>query len=110
MTIEATFDKEGYPTESFLEAIENCKATTPEEARALMEVIQGAWNFGDWGWSTEVIPDDDIVDHGRTRYHISTGGWSGNESIIYALKANKNFFWTIFWESSRRGGHFTFVI
>jgi len=40
---------------------------------------------------------------------LSTGGWSGNEDIIRALK--KNFiFWSMYWQMNRRGGHYQFKI
>lgn len=106
--IEIRMDAEGYPTESFLEDIEVYKTTTVKGWRDLMSVIEGAWAYRDWGWSTEAIHEGN--DAGRIRYKISTAGWSGNESLISALKGNTGFFWAQFWESHRRGGHYTFVI
>lgn len=37
----------------------------------------------------------------------STGGWSGNESIIGAMQKNR-MVWNFLWEQSRRGGHYVF--
>ena len=34
---------------------------------------------------------------------MATGGWSGNESIIYAMRENY-VLWATLWESSHRGG------
>lgn len=42
-------------------------------------------------------------------YRLSTGGWSDNEDMIQALQGN-HLFWTLYWETSRRGGHHTFEI
>lgn len=40
---------------------------------------------------------------------LATGGWSGNEDIIYALKQN-HVIWAIRWMSSSRGGLNTFEL
>lgn len=106
--LEATFDADGYPTDAFLSDIEKHSSTSVKGWRDFMSVIEGAWAYRDWGWHTEGIHEGD--DAGRIRYKISTAGWSGNESLIAAMKNNKNFFWTQFWESHRRGGHYTFLI
>ncbi len=37
---------------------------------------------------------------------LVTGGWSGNEEIIEALQSH--LFWSLFWESSHRGGLYIF--
>jgi hypothetical protein len=54
-----------------------------------------------WGWH-ELKEDD------RTTYSISTAGWSGNEGIIKAMQGN--ILWSLFWVSSRRGGHYEFEV
>jgi hypothetical protein len=83
-------DDDDYPTEQELETITNWPY---EDFEGWMAYIKGIWHFADWGWS-EV---DGI-------FLISTGGWSGNESIISAME--KNFIlWSSHWISSRRGGH-----
>lgn len=62
-----------------------------------MEYICGLWEFSEWGFHR----DNEI-------YSISTGGWSGNEEIIDALK-NNIMFWILYWYQSRRGGHYIFA-
>ena len=42
-------------------------------------------------------------------FRISTGGWSGNESIIRAMERN-GMMWHLNWVQSRRGGHYIFEI
>lgn len=37
------------------------------------------------------------------RWELATGGWSGNEVIVMALR-NNLMFWAMYWESSHRGG------
>ncbi len=82
-----------YPTEEELAKIKewDCKDFT-----GLMDFVHGIWEFADWGWRKE-----------GKEYHISTGGWSGNEDIIGALKHNM-MFWVMYWKQSRRGGHYIF--
>lgn len=52
-------------------------------------------------------------DHGRVsrgkvgEYEISTGGWSGNQEIIEAMRRNY-IAWALCWFSSRRGGYHQF--
>lgn len=96
-------DENGYPDESSLRVIrEYPLEKVIRQPRELMLFIRGLWEFGDWGWK-------EIEKDGKVQYHISTGGWSGNEDLIGALKENCAF-WGLYWEESRRGGHFKFEI
>ena len=46
----------------------------------------------------------------ETRYFdISTGGWSGNEEILGAMRRNI-LLWRLTWEMARRGGHYRFRV
>ena len=67
----------------------------------LMKYVEYLWSYPQY-WSTFNIGD-------KVRYEISTGGWSGNEDLISALKSN-SMFWAICWQSSRRGGHYEFMV
>ena len=83
-----------YPTDEELEIIRNWKTN---DFHGLMEYIKPLWNYADCGyWNFE----NDI-------YSISTGGWSGNEDIIANMQENI-VWWMMYWQSSRRGGHYTF--
>lgn len=87
-------DSSGCPTEA---EIERVRMWSYEDGyAALMEYVKGLW------WSAE----RGFVQQGR-KYYVSTGGWSGNEEIIDALRENE-MFWVLCWESSQRGGHYVF--
>ncbi len=62
------------------------------------DMIRESWWCPEWGWKRTF--DD---------YDISTGGWSGNESIIDAMMEN-TIAWNLTWQQSRRGGHFSFSV
>lgn len=90
-------DEDGYPTEDALEAI---KIWDHRDSLGWFAFIKDIWHLKSWGW-TEVV-----TDQGRRAFNISTGGWSGNESIINAMQ--DNFLWDLRWVQSRRGGHYIF--
>lgn len=87
------FDKDGYPTEETLEAIEKWPIL---EYREWFDFIEEAWE-----WPNYFVRDGNQID-------ISTCGWSGNEDIINAMENNVN--WIMTWFQSRRGGHYIFKI
>lgn len=98
-------DEDGYPTEEFLTSIEIWRDRPYTE---LLDWIKPNWRYSDFGYWTQQA---EINQHGRsvTAYRLSTGGWSGNESIIRALQDN-HIFWSLCWVSSHRGGHYVFEV
>ena len=68
----------------------------------LMEFVEELWAYGDWGFLRSYEGHKEVI-------ALSTAGWSGNEEIIGALQAN-GMFWSMCWESSRRGGHYLFKV
>ena len=91
-------DDDGYPTEEFLQSIVDWP--WQDGFGPLLEhALKG--HIYDTCWSCEPKGG------GKTEWHISTGGWSGNESIITALRENY-MFWMVCWVQSRRGGHYIF--
>ena len=89
-------DTNGYPDEEELKKIAEWDYC---DFHGLMDYVKERWKYADCGYWKK----------GRKYYRISTGGWSGNESIISALMEN-TMFWAVFWESSKRGGHYNFEI
>ena len=85
-------DDDGYPDDEELKRI----AEWPwQDSLGLLEFVRELWRFQNF-WSQ----DGDML-------AISTGGWSGNESLVAAMKQNVGF-WHLCWESHSRGGHFVF--
>lgn len=97
-------DEDGYPTEEALTLIEKWHWS---DADGWFEFIKSIWWSADWGWSEKEEPHDWKEDVIVSRIHASTGGWSGNESIIRAMEAN-TMMWHLNWVQSRRGGHYIF--
>lgn len=92
--------KDVYPTDNELKAISNwefCERSVIE----LLEYLRGLWWMDTWGFH---LKGKHIL-----RLELHTGGWSGNEDIIEALRRNY-LFWMMCWEKTLRGGHYYFRI
>lgn len=93
-------DQQNYPDPKSLKQIEKwdvLKQGVPD----LLDLIKENTNWFDWSIS---IKGKKVI---RFEYH--TGGWSGNEDVIDALRRNILFF-RLFWQKSERGGHHYFRI
>lgn len=101
-----------YPTEAELRRIRRWH--WDDGFDALMDYVRSLWWMPDWGWHETGRRPAEISKWkhkpGQRYYDISTGGWSGNESLIDAMQANKNLFWAVCWERSRVGGHYLFAV
>ena len=100
-------DGDGYPTEAALDVIREW--TFQMSDRELFDFIKSIWWMPDWSWK-ECEAIDERTGRKSYCYYISTGGWSGNESIIQAMQENKWMFWHMHWVQSRRGGHYIFEL
>lgn len=94
-----------YPTVQEICFIENYNSLK-EPVKDLLDFIYDIWWMPSWGWKQTEFSDK-LTKERKIRLYLSTGGWSGNEDIINALKKNK-YFWFFYWYSSRRGGHYIF--
>ena len=94
-----------YPTEKELKRLKKwnlLKEVVMGIDEDLLDYIESLWWAGEWGFKLK---------KGRKiwKLELHTGGWSGNEDIIYALKGNY-LFWGMYWQKSTRGGHYYFEI
>jgi hypothetical protein len=104
-------DGDGYPTEETLTRIKEWEINDMQSGRGLLEFVREIWWHSKWGIHIEEV-EDELMPSRKRKYdhwHMSTGGWSGNESIIRAMQANR-LFWMFHWVQSRRGGHYIFEV
>ena len=97
-------DDGGYPTDAALDII---RLWHWSDIKGWFEFVKSVWYSPSWGWSEGLEPHDYEKNKEVYRYNISTGGWSGNESIISAMNEN-DMIWSLTWVQSRRGGHYIF--
>lgn len=101
-SIEEIVDADGYPTDEVLALIETWTGTP----RVLLDEVLSPI-FEAYG-SIKVTTDIDEFARPVRNVRITTGGWSGCEDAIGSLR--QTFFWTLWWETSKRGGLFEFSI
>ena len=95
-----------YPTDEQLDRIKQWD-TLAIGVKPLVEYVESLWWAPDWGFKLR----DGYIQWDRRRakkLELHTGGWSGNEDIIGALRSS--FFWFLYWQKSLRGGHYWFTI
>jgi len=96
-------DNEGYPTEDDLKSI---KEWDPKDFLGLIDFIKDNWYCSD---CVKIKWHKDFINEWELRVELVTVGWSGNESIIYALL--DNFAWGTLWYAEwYRGGKYVFKI
>jgi hypothetical protein len=93
--VGAVIDHQGYPTEDTLKKIAAFNILK-DDPIAFTEYLCDNWVNG--------YPPEYDKKHGTLQ--LSTGGWSGCESIISALQGTM--YWVMFWYQSKAGGHYWF--
>lgn len=101
---EPEFDADGYPTEATLDHIRKWPIKGAADCVAAMDFAGNAWHYPRC-WTREDTPE--AIDRVEVRYTFSTGGWSGNESILEAIRENHMLHALGAW-SWRRGGHYEY--
>jgi hypothetical protein len=99
MSAEFLTDMDGYPAGQTLTAIEDWPY---DDMKGLVQFV--APYFQSHGAVRD--GNEEGVDENLTA--LATGGWSGCEMIIGAMKSNQ-ILWSLHWFSSRRGGLHKFV-
>mgnify|MGYP001164518289 FL=1 len=90
----------GYPDEKVLEKI---VAWDGKNSQEMLELIDQAWNH-DYGDMTI-----ESITTGVDRVELITGGWSGNEEVMYAISKNR-LFNGLYWQKSERGGKHVYEV
>ena len=98
-------DLDGYPTDAALDRI---KEWDWHDVPGVFAFIRELWWQEGWGVSDTLRPEEYKVCHNdlfpdRKYIRFATGGWSGNESLIYALREN-HIIWSCCWQLSASGG------
>jgi hypothetical protein len=104
---EPTFDADGYPTDETLERIRSWPIATNDDFAAVMDFAGSAWSYPDRWERIDHWIDPDWPSYPKRVYRFSTGGWSGNESIVEAIEANAVLQMVGAW-SWQRGGHYEY--
>ena|ERR1035437_9177072 len=86
--VHPSFNRNGYPTDETLQVIEKWEAT---DWPGLMDYLHEAWH------------DNGRFSLQNGHLELATGGWSGNEEILGALKKNRKFH-ALHFKSVERGG------
>lgn len=86
-----------YPTEEQLNEVESFDLIKGD-VNDLLSLVGNLWHWPDWGFKRD-----------ENHLELHTGGWSGNEEIIYALRSNV-IFWHKYWQATFAGGHHYFYI
>ena len=92
-------DKDGYPQDNEIKFL--TEIPTSDFKNNAIEILRLFETTGYGGG--KVFDNKD----GTVSLELYTGGWSGCEDMIGALAENK-IWWLMFWQESKRGGHFLF--
>jgi hypothetical protein len=96
-------DDPGYPSRNTLRRIMDWDYKDP---KGWFKFIESQWSYGHPYF--DIYEDKHDEDGGSVIVVMSTGGWSGNESIIAAMMLNP--LWKIYWALSERGGRYVFKV
>ena len=100
-----TFDEDGYPSDETLRDISYWYTFNGYTPKEFLQFCEGAFNKNYGSWQIVKNFNNDLLnDKPFDALRIATGGWSGNESIIFQME--KTIFWSVLWRASVCGGLF----
>ena len=104
-----TFDADGYPSEDTLSALRDWPMT---DSAGALDFLKAAWSS--YGTATHTLTAHEgylvHAEPDRKYLRVATGGWSGNESLIQAMReAPLGGVWMWTWQLSARGGLYIFA-
>ena len=100
---EPTFTRDGYPTDEALEWLSMYNDLEPGGAQFATWLAFAEKLWSSYGSVRRVKRE------GQSCIRFATGGWSGNEDVIDAMRRNY-LKWEMTWYSSRRGGEHIFLL
>jgi hypothetical protein len=105
--MDEKMDDDLYPSEEDLEFVRKFDCSK-DDVCVIIEFIEEHWWSAEWGFKLHTTPsvlqEFGFEDEEDVLLELHTGGWSGNEDIVRALKENE-WFYTFYWDSSSVGGH-----
>jgi hypothetical protein len=103
---EELLDEDGYPTEHACKVIESWHWS---DVDGWFNFIKNIWQHRSLTWQFQDELHSWKKDVLVKRLYVSTFGWSGNETLIRAMKQN-DMLWHNTWYQSNRGGHYIFEV
>lgn len=97
-----------YPSEESVAALAALDLCDYRACEIVLARLQSVWRLGDYFKRGPARrPPGQKTWAPRRKWRVSTGGWSGHEDLIDALRQARGFWALCFW-SERRGGHYVF--
>ena len=103
-----TFDRDGYPTDETVTRIEEwpVQGLAIDSLRSCLDFVIDSWD-NDYGSVSRTLSSTELsmvhAQKGEKFIRFATGGWSGNESLINALRRNQMIH-GLAWVATVRGG------
>jgi hypothetical protein len=98
-------DVDGYPEKEEFDILDNLDIDNVVNSfSALLKLFRACGS----GSGKMYTYRSDVTRKDEWALDLHTGGWSGCETLIDYLQQKCFIFWTMYWYSETRGGHYTF--